>query len=131
MLYRYVTEPMQRPPCQIGGLERSAIVSLLSLVSVVLILGWLASRPAIGLPSDFSDGFLEASQVPTPSKTAADLGEPIFPDYYSLPFGGWRSGSDQSFSLIPVEPNGRYEVFMELPAPRQEPESRKQEARSE
>ncbi len=105
---------------RLSVVERGSIAALLSMVSIALIFGWMISLPAIGLPTETPEQPLEPSPSSIPSKTAKDLGEPLFPDYYNSPFGGWRSGSDQPFYLIPAEPNGRYEIFMEIPAPRQE-----------
>jgi hypothetical protein len=51
------------------------------------------------------------------STRAADLGSPLFPDYYNSPFTGWRAGSDQPFSLIPPQSNPAGEFIMEFPAP--------------
>lgn len=51
------------------------------------------------------------------STRAADLGSPLFPDYYRSPFTGWRAGSDQPFSLIPPQSNQAGEFIMEFPAP--------------
>ncbi len=97
----------------VSPIER-AIFSLLMLFAGLFILGWLASLPAIGLPSESVDDSTESSKV---SKTAIDLGEPLFPDYYTAPFTAGRLGSDQPFSLIPVQPEGIYEAIMELPPP--------------
>ena len=127
MLCQASSAPVHQPHDRVGAFEKRAMISVLFLVSMALILGWFASLPAIGLPAEPSDYLPEPAPSLPPSTSARDLGEPLFPDYYSSPFAGWRSGSDQPFSLIPVEPNGHYETLMQLPAPPQEIESGKQE----